>query len=258
MRIGLCTSAADIPLAEEAGADFVELSVASDLIPDRPDAEFDRLRDALLASPLPIEAFNSFVRRLRIVGPDVDRGALETYVETALRRASAVGGKVIVLGSAGARQVPDGFPRERARTQLVDFLNICRAAAQRHAVSVAIEPLCRAESNFIQTVAEADVLAREVNSPWIGVLADTFHMEQENEALDAIVAAAPRVLHVHTAGAGRRAPNPTDTMHFRLLATCQWLDPAVRLSIECGWEDFPRESRVAVAHLRRCARTGAG
>lgn len=257
MRIGLCTSPQNGKAAAESGADFLELSVASDLIPDRPESEFDRLRDTLLASPLPIEAFNSFVRALRIVGPDVDSGALAAYVDTALRRAAEVGGKVIVLGSAGARNIPDGFLRERAWEQLIDFLKICSSAWERHGVAVAVEPLCRAESNFIHTVAEADMLVRDAGLPGIGVLADTFHMEQEGEALGAIAAAAPRILHVHTAGAGRRAPSTTDVFHHDLCSTCRCLRPEVRLSVECSWNNFAIESRVAVEHLRQCAQPGS-
>ena len=249
MRIGLCVPREQLRIAADSGADFAELSVATDLIPDRPESEFRAIRDRLLASPVPVEAFNSFVRQWRIVGPDVDRHALAAYVETALLRAAQVGGKVIVLGSAGARNVPDGFPREKALEQIVDFLGLCSESSTRHGVVVAVEPLCRAESNILNTVAETDRLVLSAALPGVGALADTFHMEQEGEPLSAIGDAAPRILHVHTAGRGRKAPGPGDDRHAALFDVCRSLAPEVRLSVECSWDDWETESRMAVAHL---------
>jgi sugar phosphate isomerase/epimerase len=156
---------------------------------------------------------------------------------------------VIVLGSAGARNVPDGFPRETALEQIVDFLGLCSVSSTRHGVAVAVEPLCRAESNIVNTVAEADRLVVSAALPGVGLLADTFHMEQEGEPLSAIEDAAPRILHVHTAGRGRRAPGPGDDWHAALFDVCRSLAPQVRLSVECSWDDWETESRMAVAHL---------
>ena len=59
-----------------------------------------------------------------VVGPSVDRDALTAYVNMALDRCRALGATVVVWGSAGSRNVPEGFPRERAWEQIVSFLRM--------------------------------------------------------------------------------------------------------------------------------------
>src|SRR5437016_4457639 len=107
MRFGVCAGIEAVALLAEAGYDYVELSVAGDLIPEGDAVAWAEKCRAIEAMPLRPEAFNSFVRSGKIVGPEADRERLRRYVQTALERAAAVGGKVIVFGSGGARHIPD-------------------------------------------------------------------------------------------------------------------------------------------------------
>lgn len=251
MRFGVCAGVEAAPRLAEAGYDYIELSVAGDLIPDEEEAIWTAKRRAIDAMPLRPEAFNSFVRTGKIVGPEADPERLRRYVETALRRAAEVGGKIVVFGSGGARHVPDGFPRDRALHQLLDFLGYCADASERTGVVVAIEPLQQAECNIINLVSEGAALARSVERPGVRNLADTYHMEREDEPLSAIVASADVLAHAHTADTDRRAPGAGTYDHAAFFRALRDAHYDARVSIECSWQDrFADQVGPALAHLK--------
>ena len=167
MRLGICAGINQAKTIADAGADYIELSVAGDLIPDDGDDAWKDKRAAIEAMPLKAEAFNSFVRTGKIVGPDADFARLESYARTAAARAAQVGGKIIVFGSGGARQVPEGYAREAADADLLRFLNLCADAYETTGVIVVIEPLAYAECNILNTVDEGADMARRVARPGV-------------------------------------------------------------------------------------------
>jgi sugar phosphate isomerase/epimerase len=252
MRFGVCAGIDSARLLADAGYDYIELSVAGDLIPDEDEAAWSAKRRAIEAMPLRPEAFNSFVRTGKIVGPEADPARLRRYVATALARAAEVGGRVIVFGSGGARNLPQGFPADQADQQLCAFLSDCADASDRTGVVVAIEPLQRGESNILSRVSEGAALARRLGRPGVRNLADTFHMECEDEPLSAIVDSADVLAHTHTADTGRLAPGTGQYDHVALFRALRDARYDARLSIECSWQDrFAAQIGPALAHLQR-------
>ena len=234
----------------DAGYDYIELSVADDLIPDANDAAWAEKRQAIQAMPLRPEAFNSFVRSGKITGPEADPERLRRYVRTALSRAREVGGEIIVFGSGGARNVPDGFPREQAERQILDFLGWCADASDKTGVVVVIEPLNKQESNILNTVTEGAEYARRVARPGVLNLADTYHMEKDAEPLSAIVVSGDILAHTHTADTGRFAPGTGTYDHAAFFRALKEAKYDARLSVECTWKDFAAEVGPALAHLK--------
>ena len=98
-----------------AGAQYLEFPVA--VVEAEGDARaFEGLKSALQNAPLGVEAFNSFLpAHHRITGPKVDLKDVLEFCRVALERCKALGGEIVVLGSAGARKVPDGFDFEVAQ-----------------------------------------------------------------------------------------------------------------------------------------------
>lgn len=253
MRFGVCAERDKTALLAETGYDYIELSVAADLDPEGLDAaDWAARRREIAALPLVCESFNSFVRTGKIVGPEADPDRLRRYVDTALERAAEVGGKIIVLGSGGARNVPEGYSRETARRQLLEFLTFCADASDKTGVVVVIEPLRSGESNVLNTVGDGAEYVRTLNRAGVRNLADTYHMEAENEPLDAITASRDVLAHVHTADTGRRAPGTGTYDHAALFQTLAAAGYQERVSIECSWDDFAAQIGPALAHLRRC------
>jgi D-psicose/D-tagatose/L-ribulose 3-epimerase len=76
-----------------------------------------------------------------------------------------------------------------------------------HGVSLAIEPLNRFETYFLNTVADGVALCDAIGSPNVGLLFDTFHAGiEEKSVARACRAAAGHLKHVHTSENDRGTP----------------------------------------------------
>lgn len=131
-------------------------------------------------------------------------------------------------------------------------MQIAGKAAASHQIKIAIEPLNRGECNFINSVAEACVLAREVSHGAIGVLSDLYHVTQEGQSYQETRDAAPWLRHVHVAGAqNRRAPNADDREYLLpYFAVLKEIGYAGRISVEGQWEDLPAQASATLTVLR--------
>jgi len=237
---------------KSAGGDYVEESVQGFLIPDRPDREFREKARAAAGSPLPVLACNSFLPgSLKSVGPDARPDEIAAYAGTAFRRAAEIGVRTVVFGSSGSRSIPDGFDRAEARRQFVGLLRRLGPVAAAHGIVVAIEPLNRDETNFINTVAEGAAVVREAGHPNIRLLADIYHMLRENEGPDALVDAGPLLRHVHIAEKDRRTPPGVAGDDFRpYLQALRRAGYAGAISVECRWDDLAGQLQAALKALR--------
>ena len=203
MKFGACMNSANAPAAKAGGWDFVEESVQRYL----------KGQDESWPTPpspaLPVPSANSMVPgNLPIVGPNVSREALTQYMTNVLTRARAAGIHTVVFGSGGARNVPDGFDRNKAVDQITEFLHLVAPIAQSNDVTIVIEPLNRGECNILNSVGEAMTYVKRVDHPSIQCLVDSYHMWLEDEPLSNLEAAMPSIAHVHVADRdGRVAPN---------------------------------------------------
>jgi sugar phosphate isomerase/epimerase len=105
----------------------------------------------------------------------------------------------VVWGSAGSRNVPEGFSREQAMEQITAFLKMAGEVARRSDVIIAIEPLRRQESNILNTGAEALEIVRRVKHPNIRMIIDYFHLREEKEDPRIIEVARREIVHLHFA-----------------------------------------------------------
>jgi len=254
MRFGICTGPENRDALAEAGYDYIELAVAGALRPEEPEGDvMPPLRAAFALPGVKPEAYNVLLPGdLKVVGPETDAARQERYLESAFARAASLGGKVVVFGSGAARGIPAGWPMEEAQRQVREFLGRAGAAAARHGITVAIEPLNVTECNFINSVAEAVALAREVNHPAVAVLSDLYHVDHDGQSYEETREAAPLLRHVHVAGAGRRAPTPDDHAFLRdyfVVLKASGYDE--RISIEGSWEDLVGQAAGALTVLRR-------
>jgi D-psicose/D-tagatose/L-ribulose 3-epimerase len=79
--------------------------------------------------------------------------------------------------------------------------------AQQNGVTLAMEPLNRFETYFLNTVEDAAKLCDEVGHPNVGLLVDTFHANiEEKNIADAYRKAKRHLKHVHTCENDRGAP----------------------------------------------------
>jgi sugar phosphate isomerase/epimerase len=250
MRFGCCVSPDAIDILARAGFDFCELP-ASAVLPFEDDtAALPALR-RIADAPLPPEAFNVLVPlQLPLVGPRADLGALRTYLRRAFGRMAQLGGAVVVLGSGGARRLPDDMPRAEALDQLAEALALAADEAGRAGLTLALEHLNQRETNVFNSVAECQEFLSERGLRDMRLLADLYHLELEREPLDHVAAAAPLLAHVHVAGGERRAPNVAGYNYSGFMSTLHAIGYDRRISAECGWDDLEAQAAGALAFMR--------
>lgn len=254
MRLGVCAPLEALEIVTAAGYDYLEPPVTGMLQPERPDSEIlPLLREAFASSRLKPETFNLLLPGdLKVVGPAVDAARQQRYLDAAFQRAARLGGQIAVFGSGGARRVPEGWLAADAHTQVLAFLTRCGDAALRHGMAAAIEPLNIAECNFLSSVAEATALAEELGHPAVGVLSDLYHVTHDSQSYAETRGAAIRLLHVHVAGHGRRAPMDADEEYLRgYFAVLKEADYSGRISIEANWDNFGEQAAPARRVLKR-------
>ncbi|MCE7983486.1 MAG: sugar phosphate isomerase/epimerase [Caldilinea sp. CFX5] len=251
MRFGCCCSIEQAAVAQAAGFDYIETTVVS-LLPEATEPFFAPLLETYQAAPMPVRACNVFLPGdLKIVGPAVDWVRVDAYVRTALRRVKLVGADLVVFGSGKARMAPADFARSTAEDQLVDFLQLVAEVATAHAMTVVIEPLNRKESNILNSVDEAVALAQRVNRPAIRVLADFYHMDEEQEPLQHLLDYKDWLAHIHVADTGRRAPGMGSYPYPEFVSLLEQAGYDGMVSIECRWEDFAAEAGPACRFLHQ-------
>ncbi len=84
-------------------------------------------------------------------------------------------------GMHSKRLPPFSSPRteEEDTRVLLEGLEKIREAAEKYEVSLLLEPLNRYEDHMVNTVEQAVNIARQVDSPFVKVMADLYHMNIE-------------------------------------------------------------------------------
>jgi D-psicose/D-tagatose/L-ribulose 3-epimerase len=175
------------------------------------------------------------------------------YVRLALDRVSRLGVRLVVFGSGGARQVPDGFSREEAFQQLVDFGKRIAPEARSRNITIAIEPLRKQESNIVNNTTEALAWVNAVNDPNIQLMIDFYHFSVEKEDPSDIFKVKDHLRHLHMANPnGRVMPLKWDEYNYApFFAALRQLHYDRLISVEASNKDLVAEGKQSVALLRR-------
>jgi sugar phosphate isomerase/epimerase len=218
MRFGVCTTLDNSLSAKESGWDYIEASAQLVLNAMLKDEQWSD--EPTKDCALPIRSANLLIPAgLKVTGPKAVPQALRVYMERMTRRAKQVGITTLVFDSGASRACPDGFDRNHAKRQLVDFGKLCGELAEKvGGVTVVIEPLGRRECNIINTIPQAMEIVRAVNHPNFQCMLDTFHFWNENEPIDNLIANAKWIKHVHVADKdGRAAPGETGNSSYQAI-----------------------------------------
>ena len=210
MKFGVCCGVENLPVLRQYGYDYIELNFSNLSLAE--EQAFEQTRAQLRQYGIAAESFNCFFPGGVNLNADVDYEWIAEYAERGFSRAEQLGGKIAVLGSGGARRIPDGYDRDLAVQQFVKVLRICGDIAQRHGMQIAVEPLRESECNFINTVAEGLELCKLADHESVKCLVDFFHLSMNGETLDAVRHSGDWIVHAHMArpNADRHIPAACD------------------------------------------------
>ena len=193
-----------LPLIKQNGFDGVEVPLF------RP-AEFAAadIRKGLAENDLECTICSVLVDGLSLISDEPQvRARTVVHLKDAISAAAEVGARII----AGPIYSPVGYLPGRRRTadewkRAVEGYHAIADTLAAHNVTLAIEPLNRFETFFLNTAADAAKLCDEVNHPNVGILFDTFHANIEEKDIAAGYRTVGRHLkHVHTCENDRGIP----------------------------------------------------
>lgn len=252
VRVGYCTGLKNLEAAKAAGFDYVELPARD--IAALSDEEFEAAAARAKAIGLPTPAANNFIPgALKLTGPNTNPEQQNAHVRKAVSRLSKLGTEVIVFGSGEARRVPEGFSKDEAFKQLVDFGRRAAREARPYGITIAVEPLRKQETNIINSAAEGLELVTAIDDPNFQLMIDFYHLASEQEDPAIVLRAKDHIRHLHVANPQNRVfPQKWEEFDYApFFANLRAIGYDKRISVEAGTQDLPGQAPAAIALLRR-------
>lgn len=150
---------------------------------------------------------------------EAQRASSLDYVKSVVTMVKELDGtEITIVPATVGKVVPDGTPEQEWKW-VVEGLKEVYAHAQRSGVRMAIEPLNRFETYFLNRADQALRLAQDVG-PDCGVCLDVFHMNMEEvDMFASIKKVGKRLADVHVAENNRLAPGMGNIDWKKLVAT---------------------------------------
>ncbi len=192
------------PQIKAGGFDGVEVPLFR--AQDFPAADLLRATEA---NGLECNACSVLVDGLSLISDDADiRRRTVSHLKDLIKTAAEA--KISTI--AGPLYSPVGYlPGRRRRPDewkwAVEGHQLLGDTLTAHSVTLAIEPLNRFETFFLNTAADSAALAEQINHPNIGILFDTFHSNIEEKSIaTGYLTVGKHLKHVHTCENDRGTP----------------------------------------------------
>jgi D-psicose/D-tagatose/L-ribulose 3-epimerase len=256
--IGWCIRARPEVLvaAKSAGFEHVELAM-QDVLAMTDDA-FGKFTEQLQSLGLSaLSGYNSVPKELKLVGPEIDQVKLDAHLQRLIERAAALKLTYLILNSGASWRVPDGFPREQAWTQLVEFSRGFAAAAGKRGITVLVQPLRSTDSNQLTTITEAVKLVEAVDHPHFQMMVDYSFLTIQKDDPNALLAAGRHLRNVHIANpaANRTYPLSDDQSDYAtFFHVLKRMGYRGGISVHAGTQSFATDAPRAITFLRQKAR----
>jgi D-psicose/D-tagatose/L-ribulose 3-epimerase len=190
----------DLPLLDKAkkmGFDLVEIPIEG-----LDDIDYDQAAEAFKRTGLACGT-------CAVMGPSRDpahedesiqRGGVE-YLKHCIDATAKMGGKVVggpIYAAVGRTWQATDEQRKRELERCARNLREAGKYAEDQGVVLAMEPLNRFETSFINLAEQAVELVEMIDSPAVKIMLDTFHMNiEEKKFSPAIEVAGPYLVHIH-------------------------------------------------------------
>lgn len=253
MKLGCFAGVDKLEAVVQAGFDSIELDIME--LSRMTHHEFIDFAKRCEDTNISFDAFSGFMPLTeRIHTAEFDTTKWLNHAKRMGERTHILGAKVWPLGAGKCRSIPDGGDIIAAKRKVADFFGgICESVAE-YGITVAIEPLGPANSNFLNTIEEAQEFAAEIQLENCKIMCDLRHMTAVNEPMNEIVKHSQWIVHAHVdypIGSNRFFPKRIDGFDYQpfinvlVASKCSSV-----LSIEAtSFSDFPSEAVESVKYL---------
>jgi len=170
-----------------------------------------RVRRALDASGIECAGLHWLLTKppgLHIGTPDqAIRDETASYIVTLAEFCAELGGREMVFGSPKSRDVPDGARYEEYWRRSVETIRTAAERCEPHAVTIAMEPLARSISSFLNAAAEVRRFVADVDHPLVKMTLDCYSMGDERVPRGQVIRETGALCaHVHANDTTKREP----------------------------------------------------
>ena len=216
--LGYCTERDNFFKIKACGFDFLEIK-ASQLISCNDECY--------------VYAINNILpRTLRLFGENSDIIEIKEKIIETVNLAKSQNIKIITFGVGKCRQIIDS----KNKNDFVKFLTFLDNLLQGTEIFLGIEPLCKEETNFINTINEAMEIINSRPFKHIGITLDIYHFRQENDNFEDIKKHINHIIHVHLADKNRDYIYEFDDYLKKFLITLKENEYKGSFSIELDWK----------------------
>jgi len=219
-----------LPRLREKGFDGFEVAVID---PSKVNAK--AIRRALTDSGLECTVCCILPKGLSPISAEREiRRKTQAHLLECISLCSELGSKLM----GGPIYAPIGYLPGRRRSEdewkcAVEILSALKDSLQLHEIDLAIEPLNRFETFFLNTAQDAVRFCKEIDHPRIGVLLDTFHTNiEEKEVPEAFRFVGGHLKHVHACENDRGIPGTGHVDFPGILQALQELNYTGWITIE--------------------------
>ncbi|PIU62970.1 MAG: hypothetical protein COS84_10060 [Armatimonadetes bacterium CG07_land_8_20_14_0_80_40_9] len=155
------------------------------------------------------------------------------YLKQLIELCADLGGKVLVFGSPNQRSVLKGVTYQRAWEWTKEVFLDCLDLSSQSEVTLCMEPLYRASTNFINTAKEAMKFIKEINHPNLRLILDVYSMSDEEMPPGKIIRSARELLfHFHANDDNKRGPGFGKANYKKIFSALKEIDYKGYLSVE--------------------------
>jgi len=261
MRLAICNETYqgktfDEVCADAAGRGYDALELAPFTLKDDPreltDADALTLSHKASAHGLDILGLHWLLTKptwFHITSPDeLQRRETVKFGRHLARICALTGGRIMVWGSPKARSVLPEWDREECWKRAVESVRGVAEEAGKYGVTIAMEPLGRKETNFLNTAAETIRFCQDVDHPACKLHLDVKAMSDEETPIpDIIRASKDWTVHFHTNDPNLLGPGMGEVKYEPIIAALRETNYSGYLSVEVfdyrpGAEHIAQES----------------
>ena len=244
----------DLPIIEQFrawGADVVEFAVFDTVAVDT--AALSRAIEAAGMENCPVCGIWPEDRDLR--GTEEAQQNSFDYTGKLIDLASEIGSKIVagpMYSCVGRCELYSDAERERQGDLVAGHLEKLCAKAEAAGVTLALEPLNRFETDYMNTLGQASAMIEKVGSPALKIHVDTFHMNiEECNPAEAIRQAGDHVGHFHASGSHRGIPGTGHVDWLDTFGALKAIDYAGDVCIETFSAENDTIARAVSIWIRR-------